>query len=84
MEMDIVWYLIAGLVIGAIARLILPGKQSMGWILTMLIGAASAVIGGYLWEAVFPDNDGVAWIGSIIVAVLVLVIYQRVIAKKAT
>ena len=82
--MEIVWYLIAGLVIGAIARLILPGKQSMGWVLTMLIGAASAVIGGYLWEAVFPDNDGVAWIGSIIVAVAVLVIYERVIAKRAT
>ncbi|MGZ8662807.1 MAG: GlsB/YeaQ/YmgE family stress response membrane protein [Actinomycetota bacterium] len=43
---DIIVYAIAGLIIGALARLILPGKQSMSWGLTMVIGVVSAIIGG--------------------------------------
>lgn len=80
---DIIVYAIAGLVIGALARLILPGKQSMGWILTMVIGVVSAIVGGLIWNAIFSGNEGVAWIGSIIVAVVIIVIYERVIAKKS-
>jgi len=79
---DIVWYAIAGLVIGAIARLLLPGKQSMSWGLTMLIGVVSAIVGGLLWNAVFSGNEGVAWIGSIIVAIVILVLYERMVAKR--
>lgn len=80
---DIIVYAIAGLVIGALARLILPGKQSMGWILTMVIGVVSAIVGGLIWNAIFSGNEGMAWIGSIIVAVVIIVIYERVIAKKS-
>jgi uncharacterized membrane protein YeaQ/YmgE (transglycosylase-associated protein family) len=74
----IVWYIIAGLVIGALARLILPGKQSMSIWMTLLLGVVAAVIGGVAWNALFPDNEGVAWIGSIIVAVVILFLYERV------
>lgn len=80
---DIIVYAIAGLVIGALARLILPGKQSMGWGLTMLIGVVSAIVGGLLWNAVFSGNEGIAWIGSIIVAIIIIVLYERVVAKRA-
>jgi uncharacterized membrane protein YeaQ/YmgE (transglycosylase-associated protein family) len=79
---DIVWYAIAGIVIGALARLILPGKQSMGWILTMVIGVVAAIVGGLLWNAIFSGNEGIAWIGSIIVAVVIIVLYERMVAKK--
>ena len=78
---DIVWYIIAGLVIGALARLILPGKQAMSIWMTILLGVVAAIIGGILWNAIFPDNEGVAWIGSIIVAVLLLVLYERLVAS---
>jgi uncharacterized membrane protein YeaQ/YmgE (transglycosylase-associated protein family) len=43
-----------------------------------VLGVVAAIIGGLLWNAIFPRNDGVAWIGSIIVAVILLAIYSRV------
>lgn len=73
--MDVIVYAVAGLVIGAIARLLMPGRQDLSIVATILIGAIAAIIGGLLWEAVFPGNDGIAWIGSIIVAVLLLWLY---------
>ena len=79
---DIVVYAIAGLIIGALARLILPGKQSMSWGLTMVIGVVSAIVGGILWNAVFSANEGVAWIGSLLVAIVIIVLYERVVAKR--
>ena len=79
---DIIVYAIAGLVIGALARLILPGKQSMGWVLTMVIGVVSAIVGGLIWNAIFPDNEGIAWIGSLLVALVIIVIYERVVANR--
>jgi len=81
---DIIVYAIAGLIIGALARLILPGKQSMGWGLTMLIGVVSAIVGGLIWNAIFSGNEGVAWIGSIIVAIIIIVIYERMVASRTT
>ncbi len=74
-------YIIAGLIIGAIARLIMPGKQNMSIVVTILLGVAAALIGGYLWEAIFPDNEGIAWIGSIIVAVILIANYERTVAR---
>jgi uncharacterized membrane protein YeaQ/YmgE (transglycosylase-associated protein family) len=79
---DIIVYAIAGLVIGAIARLLLPGRQSMGWGLTMVIGVVAAILGGMAWNAIFSGNEGIAWIGSIIVAIVLLVVYERVVAKR--
>lgn len=78
----IIWYIIAGLVIGALARLILPGRQSMSIAMTMVLGVVAAIVGGLLWNAVFPDNEGVAWIGSIIVAVLILFVYERYLVSR--
>jgi uncharacterized membrane protein YeaQ/YmgE (transglycosylase-associated protein family) len=79
---DIIVYAIAGLVIGALARLILPGKQSMGWVLTMVIGVVSAIVGGLIWNAIFSGNEGIAWIGSLLVALVIIVIYERVVANR--
>ena len=81
--LDLVWYAIAGLVIGALARLLLPGKQAMGWVATMVLGGVAAIVGGLIWNAIFRGNEGIAWIGSIIVAILLLVGYERVVARRA-
>ncbi len=80
--LGVVWFLVAGLVIGALARLILPGKQQMSILMTLLLGVVAAVIGGLIWDAIFPDNEGVAWIGSIIVAVVLLFLYERLVAGR--
>jgi uncharacterized membrane protein YeaQ/YmgE (transglycosylase-associated protein family) len=79
---DIVIYVIAGAIIGALARLVVPGKQSMSIAITIVLGIVAAIIGGYLWNAVFPDNDGVAWIGSIVVAAALVFLYARFFGSK--
>jgi uncharacterized membrane protein YeaQ/YmgE (transglycosylase-associated protein family) len=77
----IIWYVIAGLIIGAVARLILPGRQQMNVWWTIILGVVAAVIGGWLWSVLFSGNEGIAWIGSIIVAVVILLLYERVMAS---
>jgi uncharacterized membrane protein YeaQ/YmgE (transglycosylase-associated protein family) len=79
---DIVVYVIAGAIIGALARLVVPGKQNIGIAITIGLGIVAAVVGGYLWNAVFPDNEGVAWIGSIIVAVVLVFLFSTLFGSK--
>jgi uncharacterized membrane protein YeaQ/YmgE (transglycosylase-associated protein family) len=81
---DVVVYIIAGLVIGVIARALLPGRQNMSIWMTILIGVVAALIGGFLWNAIFPNNDGIAWIGSIIVGVLLVWLYAAVASRGRT
>lgn len=80
---SIIVYIIAGAIIGALARLIVPGRQSMSIVVTIVLGIVAAVVGGILWEAIFPDNEGVAWIGSIIVAVVLVFLYARFFTGRA-
>jgi uncharacterized membrane protein YeaQ/YmgE (transglycosylase-associated protein family) len=79
---SIIIYVVAGAIIGALARLIMPGKQNMSIVATVLLGVVAAIIGGILWEAIFPNNDGVAWIGSIIVALALLWIYGALAGRR--
>jgi uncharacterized membrane protein YeaQ/YmgE (transglycosylase-associated protein family) len=53
---DVIVYVIAGLVIGALARLLIPGRQSMSIVATIVLGVIAALIGGLLWEAIFPGQ----------------------------
>jgi uncharacterized membrane protein YeaQ/YmgE (transglycosylase-associated protein family) len=80
---DVIVYIIAGAIIGALARLLVPGRQEMSIVVTVILGIVAAVVGGLLWEAVFPDNDGIAWIGSIIVAVVLVVLYVRFAGSRS-
>jgi uncharacterized membrane protein YeaQ/YmgE (transglycosylase-associated protein family) len=75
---DVLIYILAGLIVGALARLIVPGRQRMGIIVTIIVGVVAAVIGGILWNAIFPDNDGIAWIGSLILAVILVYTYAAI------
>ncbi|HEU4355528.1 MAG TPA: GlsB/YeaQ/YmgE family stress response membrane protein [Actinomycetota bacterium] len=81
---DIVIYVIAGAIIGALGRLLVPGRQTMGWVVTVVLGIAAAVIGGFLWNAVFSGNEGVAWIGSVIVAVVLVYLYVKFFGSRST
>lgn len=87
--MTIIWQLIVGLIIGAIARLILPGKEAiaegaLGWLITALIGMGGAFIGTMVGGALWGGEGYVAgWIMSIIGAILLLLI-ARLLFNKAT
>ena len=78
----ILLYIIVGLIVGALARLILPGKDPIGIVGTIVLGIIGAVVGGFLWEAIFGENKGVAWIGSLIVAVILLAIYRQMSYRR--
>ena len=75
--MEILIYILVVLVVGALARLLMPGPDPIGILGTIVIGVIGAIVGGYLWRAVFSNTEGVEWIGSIIVAMALLWIYRR-------
>ncbi len=75
------WYAFAGLVIGLIARAILPGRQNMNILVTIALGVVSAIAGAFLWNAIFKDQSGVAWIGGVVVAIIILWLYARFAPK---
>lgn len=66
---SIIGYIIVGAIVGVIARLIVPGREGLGILATILLGIAGAVVGGWLAGAVFEDTSGVDWIASVLVAV---------------
>jgi uncharacterized membrane protein YeaQ/YmgE (transglycosylase-associated protein family) len=76
---EIIVFILVGLVVGVLARLLLPGRDPIGIVATIAIGVVGAIIGGYLFSAVFDlnDNGGVAWIGSILMAMLLLFLYRK-------
>ncbi|MEJ5915052.1 GlsB/YeaQ/YmgE family stress response membrane protein [Pseudokineococcus sp. 1T1Z-3] len=67
--------LIVGLVVGALARLVLPGKQNISILLTILIGIAAAFIGGFIGTAI-----DVGWVVTLIIQVVVAVIGVSIVA----
>lgn len=65
--MDVVWTivgaLVAGIIIGPLARLVLPGKQNMSMGVTIMLGALGALVGGFVYEALGGDETGgIDWI----------------------
>lgn len=74
----ILGYIIGGAVIGLLARLVKPGADPMGWIMTILLGIAGAVVGGYL----YAGHGLRTWIVAIVAAVLILFVYESMRKKK--
>jgi uncharacterized membrane protein YeaQ/YmgE (transglycosylase-associated protein family) len=73
----ILLYIVAGLVIGAVARLLMPGRDPMGLLATIALGIVGAVVGGLIGEAVSPDGT-IHWILAVVVAMALLFIYRAV------
>jgi uncharacterized membrane protein YeaQ/YmgE (transglycosylase-associated protein family) len=78
---SILGYVLIGLVVGLLARLLVPGRTSIGVIGTIVIGVIGAVIGGWLAGEVFKETKGVDWIASVLVAV-VLVLLLRAATRR--
>jgi uncharacterized membrane protein YeaQ/YmgE (transglycosylase-associated protein family) len=83
----IISIIVIGLIAGALARLIVPGKQSMSIPMTILLGIIGSFVGGFLGYLIFHSGNGflqpAGIIGSIIGAIIVLLIYTRVRARGA-
>ena len=78
--MSILWLVIVGAVIGVVARFLMPGRDPIGFVGTILLGIVGAVLGGWLWDELFPrnDNEGVAVFAGVVVAMVLLFIYRKI------
>ncbi|MDQ3772794.1 MAG: GlsB/YeaQ/YmgE family stress response membrane protein [Actinomycetota bacterium] len=88
--MGIIGWIVLGLLAGAIAKALLPGDDPGGIIVTMLIGVAGALLGGFLAGVLF-DSDPVdeffdlsTWIAAIVGSIVLLLIYRMVTGRRRT
>jgi uncharacterized membrane protein YeaQ/YmgE (transglycosylase-associated protein family) len=85
---DLIWKLLMGLIVGAIARLLIPGREAissgaLGWLITALIGIAGAFLG--TWLAFWRGAGYTAgWIMSIVGTVILLLIYRFIAGRMGT
>jgi uncharacterized membrane protein YeaQ/YmgE (transglycosylase-associated protein family) len=85
--MSFLAFLLLGLIAGAIAKAILPGKQGGGWFVTLLLGVVGALLGGWLGGVIFHVGfDGffslTSWILAIVGSLIVLVIYGLIVSRR--
>lgn len=82
---ELLGWAIFGLVAGAIARLLHPGRDPMNWLWTMLLGIGGALLGGFIGESLGLDTTGhvMSWITAVGGAILLLLIYHFATARKA-
>lgn len=75
-------YIIGGAVIGILARLLKPGADPMGWIMTIILGIVGAVIGGQLAVMLGLTSTLMMWVIAIVTAIVLLFIYEAVRRKR--
>lgn len=80
--MDLIVWLVIGLVAGALARLLVPGRDPMGLLATLALGLVGSVVGGFLAAALLGDDDGVGLFGSLVGAVIVLILWNAFVARN--
>lgn len=84
--MSFLGFLLLGLIAGAIAKLILPGKQGGGWLITLVLGVVGALLGGWLGSVLFGVELGsffnlTTWLLAIGGSIVVLLIYGLVVGR---
>ena len=81
--MGIIGWIIFGLIVGVVARFLVPGRDPGGFFITALLGIVGAIVGGYLGRAVgwYGPDDPVGFVMAVLGAIVLLVIY-RLIARR--
>jgi uncharacterized membrane protein YeaQ/YmgE (transglycosylase-associated protein family) len=81
--MSILGWSLFGLIVGALAKLVMPGRDPGGIIVTMLLGIAGAVLGGFLGRALglYHEGDAAGFVMSFIGAVILLAIYRIMVGR---
>jgi uncharacterized membrane protein YeaQ/YmgE (transglycosylase-associated protein family) len=83
---SLLWEAIIGLIVGALAKFIMPGKDPGGIFITMLIGVAGSLLATYLGKVVgwYQEGQRAGFIMSVLGAILLLAIYRLIKGKSAT
>ena len=84
--MSVLWMLIVGLVVGALAKLIMPGKDPGGIIVTMLLGVVGAFVAGWGGRALgfYREGQSAGIIASVVGAMVLLLVYRMVTGRRRT
>jgi len=84
--LGIVGWIVFGLVVGVIAKLIMPGRDPGGIIVTMALGIVGALLGGFLGRALgfYGPQQAAGWLMSIVGAIVVLMIYRLMVGRRST
>jgi uncharacterized membrane protein YeaQ/YmgE (transglycosylase-associated protein family) len=79
-----IWWIVIGLLAGGLAKLLMPGKDPGGCIITILLGIAGAVLAGWLGHAVgwYNAGEGASFVAAVIGALIILVIYRLVARRR--
>ena len=82
--MSILIWIVFGLVVGIIAKLLMPGRDPGGFIVTTLLGIAGALLGGFIGRAMgfYGPNQGAGWLMSIVGAIILLAIYRMMVRRR--
>jgi uncharacterized membrane protein YeaQ/YmgE (transglycosylase-associated protein family) len=82
--MAILSWIAFGLVVGIIGKLLMPGKDPGGFIVTILLGIAGALVGGFLGRAMgfYGPNQSAGWLVSILGAIILLAIYRMMVRRR--
>lgn len=83
--MHIIGAIIIGLIVGAIAKLLMPGRDPGGWIITILLGIGGSVVAGSLGRVVgwYRPDEPAGFIASVIGAIIILAIYRMIVGRRS-
>ena len=83
--MSIIWTLVIGLIAGIVAKLLMPGRDPGGFIITMLLGVAGAFLATWLGQAIgwYEAGEGAGFIGAVVGAVILLIIYRMMMKRRS-
>ena len=84
--LGILGWIIFGLIVGALAKLVMPGKDPGGVIVTILLGIAGALLGGFIGRALglYGPEDAAGFVMAFIGAIVLLALYRVTVGRKAT
>jgi uncharacterized membrane protein YeaQ/YmgE (transglycosylase-associated protein family) len=84
--MHLIGTIIFGLIVGVIAKLLMPGRDPGGFIITALLGIVGSIFGSFLGRALgmYREGDSAGWIMSIIGAMVLLFVYHLAVGRKTT
>jgi uncharacterized membrane protein YeaQ/YmgE (transglycosylase-associated protein family) len=85
-DMSLLWMIVVGLIVGAVAKLLMPGRDPGGVIVTILLGIAGSLLAGFLGRTLgwYTTGEAAGFIASVVGAVLLLGIYRAIVGRRIT
>jgi uncharacterized membrane protein YeaQ/YmgE (transglycosylase-associated protein family) len=83
--MGIIGWIFFGLLVGAVGKLLMPGRDPGGFVVTILLGIAGALVGGFLGRALgmYPEDDPVGFVMAVLGSIVLLVLYRLTFARRS-